>query len=62
MLYFLGHGSYQKCVEMNSNLCLEQSTVSRIISETTDCMTNHLMHRFVKFPNTVLEQNVIKER
>ncbi|KAK5646817.1 hypothetical protein RI129_005281 [Pyrocoelia pectoralis] len=61
MLYYLGHGSYQKCVGNNFELGLEQSTVSRIITETTNCMVNHLMDRYVTFANDVEGQNVVKQ-
>lgn len=60
MLYFCAHGSYQKCAGQNHNMPVEQSTFSRILSETTDVVCEHLLNEFIKFPQTVEEEEKIK--
>lgn len=62
MLYFCGHGSYQKCVGQNFKLAMEQSTISKILTETTNIMSDHLMMEFIKFPILDEEESVIKQR
>lgn len=62
MLYFVAHGSYQKCVGNNFNLAIEQPTVSNVLAETTDIMVAHFKDQFIRFPQTLEERDVIKQQ
>ncbi|KAJ8931419.1 hypothetical protein NQ314_015670 [Rhamnusium bicolor] len=57
VLSFLGTGSYQKCIGLNLNMPMEQSTFSKILNEVTDAMICDsklkILNRNARFPGAV---------
>jgi hypothetical protein len=51
-LHFFGYGSYQLGVGHGYSFALSQPSVSRCITEVSNCIVTHLMHQWIKFPNS----------
>lgn len=61
-LLFLAHGCYQSCVGDSFNLGLSQQTMSICIEQVTSAITDHLLERWVVFPQTDRSRNQVKQR
>ncbi|XP_060809927.1 putative nuclease HARBI1 [Amyelois transitella] len=62
-LSFYATGSYQRLVECSLGTPMSQLSVSRALRDVTAAL-NHptILHKYIKFPQTILERNVIKRR
>ncbi|KAJ8971817.1 hypothetical protein NQ314_000528 [Rhamnusium bicolor] len=61
-LNFFGHGGYQTTVGEDLNLAVSQPAVSRIITNISNIITVHLLHRYVRFPTTDNEIRRVKQQ
>jgi hypothetical protein len=60
-LHFFGHGSYQLGVGHVYSFALSQPSVSRSIAEVSDCISTHLLNRWIHFPISE-DTRLIKKR
>nr|XP_013189671.1 unnamed protein product [Amyelois transitella] len=62
-LSFYATGSYQRLVGCSLDTLMSQQSVSRALRDVTAAL-NHptILHKYIKFPQTVPERNVIKRR
>ncbi|XP_060810102.1 putative nuclease HARBI1 [Amyelois transitella] len=62
-LSFYATGSYQRLVGCSLGTPMSQQSVSRALRDVTAAL-NHptILHKYIKFPQTVPERNVIKRR
>lgn len=60
-LAFFATGSYQKVIGQNSNIIINQSSVSNSIRQITEIIYNHLKGVYIKFPITREGKLEIKE-
>ncbi|KAJ8936381.1 hypothetical protein NQ314_012386 [Rhamnusium bicolor] len=61
-LNFFGHGGYQTTVGEDLNLAVSQPAVSRIITNISNIITVHLLHRYVRFSTTDDEIRRVKQQ
>nr|XP_023027765.1 putative nuclease HARBI1 [Leptinotarsa decemlineata] len=59
-LSFYDTGSYQRLIGESHNISISQQSVSNCIRDISSLITEHLADRYVKFPTTNEERNVIK--
>jgi hypothetical protein len=59
-LHFFGHGSYQLNVGTGYAFAISQSSVSRCISEISNVMVEHLLNRWIHFPNDEVSRNEVE--
>lgn len=59
-LSFFAHGSYQKCVGSNAKHCMNQTTLSRIVSKVSQAMVDHMLLEWVKFPQVEADRARVK--
>uniref|UniRef100_A0A1B0DHJ9 Nuclease HARBI1 n=1 Tax=Phlebotomus papatasi TaxID=29031 RepID=A0A1B0DHJ9_PHLPP len=62
LLNFLASGSYQRRVGMDSECNMSQTMTSRILRKISKIITNHLAPKYVIFPQTQGEAQIIKDK
>ncbi|XP_051176414.1 putative nuclease HARBI1 [Leptopilina boulardi] len=60
-LDFLASGSYQRRVGNSVHPCMSQTSISRSIRSTIDAI-QQIMHRWIKFPSTRDEMEIVRNR
>lgn len=61
-LNFYASGSYQRRVGMDAFDMMSQSAVSKSITEISKILADNLSHKYIKFPKTQAEVDLIKKR
>lgn len=61
-LNFYARGTYQRGVGDVAYACMSQTMVSRSIAEISEIISDHLMDRYIFFPENVAQMNAIKDR
>ncbi|KAK3923111.1 Putative nuclease [Frankliniella fusca] len=62
-LIFYGHGPYQRPHSRMADLNLSQSSVSNAIRDVTNALNSHdILMRFIHFPTTLQERNLVINR
>ncbi len=61
-LNFFASGCYQRRVGMDAFGMMSQSMISKSINEISKAITNHLGNKYIKFPRSEQEVEIMKER
>lgn len=61
-LNFFAGGSYQRRVGMDAFAMMSQTMISKSVNEISRAITNHLGHKYIKFPRTEGEVKLVKKR
>lgn len=59
-LVFFATGTYQRMIGNSFNISMSQNAISRSVTEVSALIVEHLSDRFIKFPQTVAEKNIVK--